>query len=186
MRAIPHLVVLDPADTVELGEATTAALDYDGPVYLRQPFVTHDRDQASQAREPFRIGRNVWLRRGGDVGIVASGFLVKEAMHAAELLAAAGIQASVLKVSTLKPFDRDSLLELAASTRALITAENHSVIGGLFSTVAETLAREGVAIKTRAIGVQDCFPPFGGRDYLAEQLGMNGRAIAAAARELLG
>ena len=186
MRAIPNLVVIDPADGTELGEALSAALAYEGPVYIRQPFATHVDDAENKDRKPFQIGKNVLLREGSDIGIVAMGFMVDEALAAANELEKDGIQASVLKVSTIKPFDEDSLLALSASTKALVTAENHSVVGGLNSVVCEALAREGQQVKVRAIGVpQDCFPEFGSREYVQEQLGMMPADIAQAARDLL-
>jgi transketolase len=187
MRAIPHMTVIDPCDNIELAEALTAALDHDGPVYLRQQFAAHGAPvTAPEPRQPFRIGSSQLMRKGSDIGIIASGFLVGEALKAAELLQQAGIDAAVLNVPTLKPFDGDGVLELAATTRTLVTAENHSVIGGLFSAVAETLARAGCPARVHPIGVPDRFPDFGSRDYLAAQLGMNAAAIAAAAKGLAG
>ena len=186
MRAVPNLVVIDPADGIELGQALEAALAYEGPVYIRQPFATHVDGEDPGERDVFQIGKNVLLREGGDVGIVAMGLMVAEALTAADELAQQGKEASVLKVSTIKPFDSDSLLELAANTRALVTAENHSVVGGLYSTVCETLAREGTQTKVAAIGVPgDRFPEFGNREYVQEQLGMMPADIARAASELL-
>lgn len=187
MRAIPNMVVIDPADGAELGGAMSAVLDYEGPVYLRQPFATHVDGNVKERREPFQIGKNVLLRQGADVGIVAMGFMVGEALAAADELSQQGIEASVLKVSTVKPFESDSLLELAATTRALVTAENHSVVGGLNSLVSETLAQQGNPARLAAIGVpQDRFPPFGSREYVQEQLGMTPADIARSAYKLLG
>lgn len=187
MRLVPNMVVIDPADGVELGQALAAALEYEGPVYIRQPFATHVEGAGDDQRESFQIGKNVLLRKGGDVGIIAMGFMVAEALAAAEELSKQGVEASVLKVSTIKPFDSDSLLELAENTRALVTAENHSVVGGLNSVVCESLAREGRQVRVAAIGVpQDCFPQFGNREYVQEQLGMMPADIARAARDLAG
>ena len=186
MRAIPNMTIIDPCDGVELGAALTAALDYDGPVYLRQPFATHVSAEGANKNEPaFEIGRNVLLRKGKDVGLVASSYMVDETLKAADLLAQLGIDAAVLKVSTIKPFDSDSLLELAANTRALVTAENHSLTGGLFSTVAETLAREGCLVRVGAIGVGDSFPPFGSKEYVAKVMGMTVDDIVAKAQTVL-
>ncbi|VXD04475.1 Putative uncharacterized transketolase family protein y4mN [Pseudomonas sp. 9AZ] len=184
MRAVPNMVVIDPCDMRDLKEATAAALAYDGPVYLRQPFFNAQSAAVTSEREAFQIGKNTLLCAGGDVGIIASSFMVGEALQAAQQLAQQGIQASVLKVSSLKPFDTRSVLELAARVPRLITAENHSVIGGLFSTVAETLAREGLAVRVEAVGVQDVFPMFGSREYVAGQLNMTSGEIVKRALSL--
>ncbi|WP_343598851.1 transketolase C-terminal domain-containing protein [Mycobacterium sp.] len=180
-RAIPHMVVVDPADACEAAQALTVLLDYDGPVYCRQPF---DRPAARHTPElpPFELGKAATLRDGGDVGIVASGDRVPEALAAAETLAGEGIQATVLRVSTIKPFDGDAVADVAARTRRLVTAENHSIVGGLFSATAEALARRGLGVPVVPIGVPDVFPPFGSPAFTAELLGMTSRHIADAAR----
>lgn len=184
MRAAPNMLVIDPCDTHELGQALTAALDHDGPVYLRQPYATHGGPPAS-GRDAFVLGDAELLRSGGDVGIVASGMMVAAALEAAEALASEGISASVLKISTLKPFDGEAVAALAARTKMLVTAENHSVIGGLFSAVCEALVRHRVFATVEPIGVADVFPPFGGLGYVAEQLNMTAGSVAGAARKLL-
>jgi transketolase len=180
-RAVPNMVVIDPADPVEAAQALTMALDYDGPVYLRQPF---DRAAARRTTDlpPFELGKAAVLRVGADVGIVASGDRVPEALTAADTLAGDGIDATVLRVSTIKPFDGDAVADVAARTRRLVTAENHSIIGGLFSATAEALARRGLAVPVTPIGVPDVFPPFGSPEFTAELLGMTARHIADAAR----
>ncbi|CAJ1493097.1 transketolase C-terminal domain-containing protein [[Mycobacterium] kokjensenii] len=179
-RAVPNMIVIDPADPDEAAQALTAVLDYDGPVYLRQPF---NRASARRTQEmpPFELGRAALLRDGTDVGIIAGGDRVGEALAAAETLAESGVAAAVLRVSTLKPFDGDAVAELASRTGRLITAENHSVIGGLFSATAEALALRGVAVPVTPIGVPDVFPPFGSPDYTADLLGMGARHIVQAA-----
>ena len=180
MRATPNMVVIDPTCAAETGEAIAAALDHDGPVYMRQPF---DRGQDDEivGRSPFRIGKAVCLREGGDVGIIATGAMVHRAIEAAELLAGQGIQATLLSMPTIKPFDADAVAALAERTGAIVTVENHSVVGGLFSATAEVLAERGIGAVVKAVGIRDTFPPFGEFDYLVRILGMDTSDIAEAA-----
>ena len=184
MRVIPNMVVIDPSDAAELGSAVTASLEIDGPVYLRQPFHREGSPDAQLAR-PFQIGKATLLKEGGDVGIVASGVMVATALNTAETMGARGVRVGVLKVSTLKPFDDEAVAEFAGRNRALVTAENHSVIGGLFSATAESLARRGIPAIIEPLGVQDVFPPFGSTQYLRRRLGMTESDLAAAAERAL-
>jgi transketolase len=184
MRVLPNFVVIDPCDATDMEQATVAALEHDGPVYLRllrgavpvvlNPATTH-----------FEIGRAALLREGGDVGIVASGIMVARALEAADSLSVVGTSAAVLKVSTLKPFDATAVTDLAAQTGALVTAENHSVIGALFSASAEALARGGITAPVEAVGLQDEFGTCGSLPYLAEHHGLAPRHIVAAANRAL-
>ncbi len=180
-RAIPNMMVIDPADAYEAAQALTVALDYDGPVYLRQPF---DRPAASRTQDlpPFELAKAALLRDGDDVGLIASGDRVSEALTAADTLAGDGIDATVLRVSTIKPFDGDAVAGVAARTHRLVTAENHSIVGGLFSATAEALARRGLGVPVTPVGVPDTFPSFGSPEFTAELLGMTSRHIADAAR----
>lgn len=184
MRATPNMVVIDPTCAAETGEAIAAALDHDGPVYMRQPF-DRGEDDAIAGRAPFRIGKAVRLREGGDVGIIATGAMVHRAIAAAQLLAAEGIHATLLSMPTIKPFDAEAVAELAERTGAIVTVENHSVTGGLFSATAEALAERGIPAVVKPIGIRDTFPPFGEFDYLVRILGMDTKDIAEAARAAL-
>src|SRR5207244_8570744 len=123
------------------------------------------------------------LREGTDVGIVTSGIMVRRSFDAAEELASNGVDAAVLKVSTIKPFDGASVAALAERTGALVTAENHSVIGGLFSCVSEVLAREGAAVPVRAVGVNDEFCSFGSNEYVARTHGLTAEAVVGAVND---
>ncbi len=184
MRAIPGMTVIDPCDPVEMEQATHAALEIDGPVYLRillgrEPIVL------DPAAHEFELGRATLLRDGAHIGIVASSIMVAASLAAAEELSAEGIEAAVLKVSSIKPFDDESVNQLAERTGALVTAENHSVIGGLFSCVAETLARGGIGVPVQAVGMQDEFGSFGTIEYNLAKHGLNAAAVKAAARRTL-
>jgi transketolase len=183
-RAVPNLVVLDPADAVEIREATAAMLEHDGPVYLR---LQRGRVPVLPVsyEEPYRIGRARLARPGGDLGIVASGIMVGRALEAADRLEEDGISAAVLNAGSIKPFDADAVLELAASTHRLVTAENHTIIGGLFSAVSEVLATEGLGVRVVPVGVRDEFCGYGSPDYLARRHGIATDDIVAAARRAL-
>jgi transketolase len=184
MRALPHMTVIDPCDPVEMEQATAAAIELDGPVYLRM-LLGKEPTVLDPATHRFELGRAVILREGADLGIVASSIMVAEALNAAERLAEDGIDAAVLKVSSLKPFDEEAVAELAARTGALVTAENHSIIGGLFSTVAETLAKRGVGVPVEPVGMRDEFGSFGTLEHNAEKHGLTADAVIGAAREAL-
>lgn len=180
VRALPNMTVIDPADGVELAQATTAMLDHDGPVYLRllrgHVPVLLDADSYT-----FEIGRARLLREGEDVAIVASGTMVGRALEAAEALSERGIAASVLNAATLKPFDADAVVELAREVGAIVTAENHSIVGGLRSAVAEALAAAGVSVPLMPIGLADEFGACGSLPYLAERHGVTAQHVADAA-----
>jgi transketolase len=185
MRVIPGMTVIDPCDPFDMEQATIAAIDHDGPVYLRQLLGRHEPPVLDPARHPFVLGKARLLRAGSDVGIVASSIMVAPAVEAAEQLAAEGVSAAVLQVSTLKPFDGDAVAELAAATGRLVTAENHSVMGALHSAVAESLVDRGVAARVAAVGMQDEFGVFGTRPYVAEQHGLTTAGVLAACRRLV-
>ena len=184
MRALPNMTVIDPCDNVEMAEAIEAAVEYDGPVYLRE-LLGRETEDVDRGAHRFAIGPAQLLREGADVGIVTSGIMVRRSMDAAAELAQRGIEASVLKVSTIKPFDDAAVVGLARETGALVTAENHSVIGGLFSATAEALARAGTQVPVRAVGVQDEFCSFGSNPYVARTHGLTPEAVIAAAGEVL-
>ena len=184
MRALPNMTVLDPCDNVEMAEAIKAAVEHDGPIYLRE-LLGRETEDVDRGAHRFAIGPAQLLREGADVGIVTSGIMVRRSMDAAAELAQRGIEASVLKVSTIKPFDDAAVVGLARETGALVTAENHSVIGGLFSATAEVLARAGAQVPVRAVGVQDEFCSFGSNPYVARTHGLTAEAVIAAAGEVL-
>lgn len=184
MRALPNMTVLDPCDNVEMAEAIEAAVEHEGPVYLRE-LLGRETEDVDRGAHRFAIGPAQLLREGADVGIVTSGIMVRRSMDAAAELAQRGIEASVLKVSTIKPFDDAAVVDLARETGALVTAENHSVIGGLFSATAEALARAGAQVPVRAVGVQDEFCSFGSNPYVARTHGLTAEAVIAAAGEVL-
>ncbi len=181
-RAIPGMAVLSPADPLEMRAATRAAIEWDGPVYLRTgrspaPCVTVEG-------APFELGRGSVLRDGSDVTLVACGVEVARSLAAAEELEREGISARVVNLHTLAPVD-DALLERCSrETRAFVTAEDASIRGGLGSTVAESLARTAPA-PIEMIGIDDVFGTSGEPEELAAHYAIDAPAIAAAARRVL-
>ena len=154
----------------------------DRPTYLR---LTRDPSPAIFGNDySFEIGKAVLLRAGGDIGIVSTGVQTVRALAAADILASAGIEASVLHVPTLKPFDVDAVVELAERTNAIVSAEDHSIIGGLGGAVAEVLA-EHRPTRMRRVGIQDTFGESGPNDAILEKYGLTPEHIVRAANELL-
>lgn len=155
MRVIPGMVVINPCDAVEARAAVQAALEYVGPVYLRfgraAVPVINDNDNYK-----FEIGKGVLLREGTDVTIVATGICVPEALEAAEKLAADGISAEVINIHTIKPLDEELIIKSAKKTGKVVTAEEHSIIGGLGGAVCEVLSEKAPTPVCR-IGMNDIF-----------------------------
>jgi transketolase len=179
MRAMPNLAVVVVADAVEAQQAVPAVAEYPGPVYLRlsraEVPVVMDQDH------PFRIGEGVLLRPGDDLTLIGTGIMVARCLQAAEDLAGEGIEARVVEMHTLKPLDRDLILQCARETGAIVTAEEHSVIGGLGSAVAEVLG-ETLPLPLERVGLQDCFAETGGYDELLARYGLDVAHIITAAR----
>ena len=155
MRTIPGMVVINPCDDVEAKAAVRAAYEYEGPVYLRfgRLAVPVINDEATYK---FEIGKGIVLKEGKDVTIIATGLCVNEALEAAKLLAADGIDAEVINIHTIKPLDEDLVVASAQKTGKVVTVEEHSVIGGLGSAVCDALSAKAPT-KVMKIGVYDCF-----------------------------
>lgn len=182
MRAMPNLAVVVVADAVEARQAVPAVAEYPGPVYLR--LSRAEVPVIFDERHPFRIGEGVLLRQGGDLTLIGTGIMVARCLKAAEKLAGEGIEARVVEIHTLKPLDRDLILRCARETGALVTAEEHSVIGGLGSAVAEVMG-EGLPVPLHRVGLQDCFAETGGYDELLARYGLDVGHIVAAARRVM-
>lgn len=183
MRGLPHMRVIVPCDYAETVAAVRFAADAEGPFFVRlsrEKFpVLYPEDDC-----PFVFGKAHTLRQGKDIGLVACGLMVHAALEAAELLAQERIEAEVLNVSTLKPFDEDAIEALARKTGAILTAEEHSVYGGLGSSVCETLS-ERFPVPVRRVGVRDQFGFSGKPGELLAHFGLDGASIAARGRELM-
>ncbi|MFN8007298.1 MAG: transketolase C-terminal domain-containing protein [Terriglobia bacterium] len=184
MRAIPNMTVIDPCDATEIQQAVVALAQYHGPVYMRLLRGKVKRVFEDKTYQ-FEIGKGKILRKGQDLLLVSTGLMTDRALQAADGLAEEGIQARVLHLSTLKPFDSETLLEATSGLKALVTLENHSTIGGLGSAVADALSQAGVHIRLTKIGIPDCFVECGSVDYLTEKYGLSVASIIRTARQLL-
>lgn len=183
VRALPGMTVIVPADAAEAAAWVPLVAEFDGPVYLRI-----SRAGALPVYEPgtpLQIGKGRTLRPGRDLTLVATGAMVGRCAMAAELLSAQGIDARLLEIHTLKPLDRDLLLQAAEETGALVSAEEHNIIGGLGSAVAETLV-DGRPAPLERIGIHDRFCPTGrDLDKLMDACGLSVAEVVAAAKRVL-
>ncbi len=175
MRTIPGMTIINPSDDIEAKAAVKAAYEMEGPVYLRfgrlAVPVINDREDYH-----FEIGKGVVLQEGTDLTIIATGLEVNEAMEAAKLLAQGGIRAEVINMHTIKPLDAELVARSAAKTGKVVTVEEHSIIGGLGSAVAEVLAEKQPA-KLLRIGVEDRFGESGPAVKLLEKYGLDAAGI---------
>lgn len=181
MRTIPGMTVINPADAVEARAAVEAAILHKGPVYIRfgRYAVPVLYDKASYKME---IGRGVNMADGKDVTIVATGIMVDMALSAKELLKSDGIDARVINIHTIKPLDRDIIIDAARNTGAIVTAEEHNIIGGLGSAVCEAVS-ESCPVPVLRVGVEDKYGRSGKVPVLLEMYGLTPAAIAAKAKE---
>lgn len=184
MRAIPGMTVINPADDVEAKAAVLAMADYVGPTYMRfgRLAVPVFNDPASYK---FEVGKGIELRDGEDVSIIATGLMVNEALEASKALAEHGISARVINIHTIKPIDRDIIVKAAKETGKIITVEEHSVIGGLGSAVADVVT-ETVPVPVIKIGVQDRFGHSGPAVALLKEFGLCADNIVKVTKNALG
>ena len=180
MRTIPGMTVVNPSDAVEAKAAVEAALNTEGPFYLRfgryaVPVINENADYK------FELGKGVLLAEGSDVTLVATGIMVAMALEARELLAAEGISARVINIHTIKPIDKEILEKAAAETGAIVTAEEHNVIGGLGSAVAEAVG-ESCPVPVLRVGVKDTYGHSGTVPALLEAYGLTPSAIVEKAK----
>ncbi len=165
MRTIPHMTIINPADAVEARLAIIEAAKINGPVYMR--FGRSAVPVVFDENYKFEVGKGVLLRDGSDVTIVASGITVEMALHAADTLAEKGISARVINMATIKPIDKEILIKASQETGAIVTAEEHNIIGGLGSAVCEAICEEAPCVVER-VGVADTFGRSGSVDELLE------------------
>lgn len=182
MRVIPHMTVIVPADGPETQQAIEAAAEYKGPCYVRvgrgKTPVVFDQNYT------FRIGKAHVFNEGKDATIIATGIMVPEALKARDMLKAGGIDAGVMNISTIKPLDVEAVTAAAKKTGAVVTAEEHSVIGGLGGAVAEALA-EAAPVPMVRVGVKDAFGTSGDHDGLLKHYGLSAEDIAKAVKEVI-
>lgn len=183
MRTIPGMVVMCPSDDVEARAAVRAALEYEGPVYIRfgraAVPVINDRPDYH-----FEIGKGTVVREGSDVTIVATGICVDSALGAAQKLAAEGIDAEVVNICTIKPLDEELIIASAKKTGRVVTVEEHSVIGGLGSAVCDCLS-EKLPTPVKKVGMQDVFGESGSAAALVEKYGLDAEGVFRSVKEFI-
>lgn len=180
MRALPNMTVISPADAYEAYAVTKAIADYDGPVYMRMGRAEFPTITSPDAE--FTIGKATVMREGGDVTLVGCGQMVSFCLDAAEELSKEGVEAEVINMSTIKPLDTETLIASVSKTGCCVTAEEHSIIGGLGSAVAEALS-ESVMAPLERVGTRDTFGESGKPDELMQKYGLTAAHIAEAARK---
>lgn len=175
MRALPEMTVISPCDFIECREAIKFLKDYDKPAYVRgarpkSMIVNKDNYK-------FEFGKGITLKKGKDLALIATGLMVAESLEAAKMLEEEGINAMVINIHTIKPIDRKLIMKAAEETKAIITLEDHSIIGGLGSAVAEILAEENSNAKFMRIGIKDKFGESGKPKELYEKYGLNAENV---------
>ncbi len=181
MRSIPGMVVINPADDIEAQLAVKAAIEHDGPVYMR--FGRLAVEDVNGEVYKFELGKGVQLRDGKDVSIIATGLMVQEALKAADMLKEEGIDARVINIHTIKPIDEDIIKKAAEETGAIVTAEEHYIMGGLGSAVTETVCATAPC-PVKIIGT-DRYGKSGKPNELFEEYGLTAKNIAAKAKEAI-
>ena len=182
MRTIPGMTIINPADETEAIKAVYAAMDHNGPVYMRfgrlaVPVIFDDDYN-------FEIGKGVELREGNDVTIIATGLMVNEALQAYDMLKQQGINARVINIATIKPIDKDIIIKAAKETGCIVTAEEHSVIGGLGSAVSEVVC-ESCPVPVVKVGVYDTFGHSGPAPKLLDEFGLRAVNIVEKAKQAI-
>lgn len=181
MRAIPNMIVIDPADAEEMEQAVFAIADYQGPSYLRE---TRDEwPDVFDKSYKFKIGKAAEVKDGNDAAIISSGVMTSVAIDAHNILAQEGIRARVINMSTIKPIDTEAIINAAEDTGAVVTAENHNIYGGLGSAVAEVLS-ENHPVPMKRIGIKDTLNEAGTNEELLVKYNMSHKDIAVAVREV--
>lgn len=182
MRSIPNMTVLVPADGVEAEKMIFAAAEYNGPMYVRlgRSAVPTLFDENYN----FEIGKGVVLKEGNDATIIACGMMVNEALIAADMLKEENINVRVINMSTIKPIDTELIIKAAKETKAIVTAEEHSIIGGLGSAVSEVVS-ENHPVKVKKVGLNDCFGESGTPGELLEKYGLTAKNIVAKVKEAI-
>jgi len=182
MRTMPTMTIVEPVDGVQLAGLFPQIAAHNGPVYIR--LLRKDFAPIFKEGTKFDLGKAIRVREGKDVSIFATGIMVKEALDAAEILASEGIEASVVNFHTIKPIDEDMICEEVSKTGAIVTAENHNIINGLGSAVAEVLS-EHCPTPLRRVGTRDHFGEVGKLDFLMEKFGLKAKNIVESVKEVL-
>ena len=183
MRSVPNMAIFEPSGPEYHAAMVKLALDWNGPVYLRmkRPETTPP-DFIPQS---LKIGKGVIRRDGSDLTIISAGLCVAESLAAADTLANAGIEVRVIDMASIKPIDQDLIIDSAVKTGAIVTAENHNIIGGLGSAVAEVIVEEGIGLPFKRVGIKDQFCEGGTTPFLMDKFGLNAPAIASAVHQVI-
>jgi len=183
MRSLPNMVVLSPADNVETKCAIKAAIEHNGPVYIRlgRLAVPEIYDESNYK---FEIGKAVTVAEGSDVTIIATGLMVHNAIEARKMLEEEGIKARLLDIHTIKPIDKEAIVKAAKETGAIVTCEEHNIVGGLGSAVAEVVV-ENYPVPVKMVGIQDKFGKSGKPDPLMEMYGLTAKDIVEKVKEVI-
>ena len=183
MRAIPNMTVIAPADADEMRRVMPLTVDYPGPIYIR---LAKGFDPIVTSNDSFEIGRAIPMREGKDVLVVTTGITLGLAKEAADSIKNEGIDVSILHVPTIKPLDKESILKYAGKVSGIITIEEHSIIGGLGSAVAEVIAEANLGKLFRIIGIPDIFPDgYGSQASLMEKYSVSAGSLLAEIRKLM-
>jgi transketolase len=182
MRNLPGMMIVEPVDGVQLAALFPQIIEHKGPVYIR--LLRQEFDAIYEDNQTFTLGKATKLISGSDVSIFATGIMVKEALDACNMLKQEGISASVINIHTIKPIDQEAILEEARKTNAIVTAENHNIINGLGSAVAEVLGEHYPVVMER-VGVKDHFGEVGKKDFLMEKFGLKAIDIVNAVHRVL-
>jgi transketolase len=174
MNSLPNMTVIVPADHREAMAATKAAAEFEGPVYLR--FGRCNTEDIFDESYKFEIGKGVQIREGNDIAIIATGMMVQKAIEASKKLEIQGISARVINISTIKPIDRALIIKAAKETKGIVTAEEHSIIGGLGAMVSQVVCGECPTI-IKMVGIKDTFGESGTPDELMEKYKLTSKAI---------
>jgi transketolase len=177
MRALPNMLVVDPADAIEVRQAVQAIADHPGPVYLRlkrgeNPLIFDDDHKFSLAK-----AHVIQSHGSSDVCIIASGMMLPSAIAAVRVLESQNLVVSIINVPVIKPLDTDTIIPIVRESAVVVTAENHTIYGGLGSAVAEGMAEEGVTAQLRRVGIRDVFAESGSREYLFSKYGLSTQSI---------
>lgn len=182
MRTMPTLTIFEPVDGIQLAKMFPKIVEHDGPVYIR--LLRKDFTPIFTENDEFEIGKANTVEDGKDVTIFATGIMVKEALDAREILKKKGISAAVINIHTVKPIDKEAIIKAAQKTKAIVTAENHNIINGLGSAVAEVLV-ENQLVPMERVGIKDHFGEVGFKDFLMEKFGLKAHNIVDAVEKVL-
>ena len=183
LRSLPNLTILSPASPLEVRKATIAAYEYDGPVYLR--LGTNREPEIYTGDYPFEIGKGVTVREGKDITLIGTGSILKDVLDAAEMLQDIGVDARVINIHTIKPIDKEIIEQAIIETGKIVTIEDHNVIGGLGSAVAEVIAEYGSGVTFRRLGLHGFSEGYGNYAQVKAKNGIGVDSICKEVKECL-